>query len=202
MPLSTSGPLQPSYPLAFDHQATTPCDQEVLDAMKPYWNAYWGNASSRTNRSGLRAAAAVSVAREQLASCLKVRPENLIFTSGATEANNLALLGHARAKAREMGKPGHLITIATEHHAVLDPLRHLQSEGFRLTEITPGSDGLLSTDQLVGAFETKHTAEKPKMIVANTIKGKGVSFMENNNEWHHNILTKSKYELALAELEG
>ena len=56
--------------------------------------------------------------------------------------------------------------------------------------------------QLVSAFEAKHIAGKPKMIVANTIKGKGVSFMENNNEWHHNILTKSKYELALAELEG
>ncbi len=139
--------------LPFDYQSTTPCSQEVLNEMLPYWNEFWGNPSSRQNRSGIQAAAAVTLSREKLATCLDVAPERLIFTSGATEANNLALLGHARAKAIKHGSPGHLITLATEHHAVLDPLRQLKREGFRLTELRPGHDGILSRNQLVDAFE-------------------------------------------------
>ncbi len=142
-----------NYPLLFDYQSTTPCSQEVLEAMAPYWNELWANASSRQSRFGLMASAAVTLAREQIASLLNVVPERLIFTSGATEANNLALLGHARAMAADKGSPGHIITLATEHHAVLDPLRQLIREGFRLTELYPGPDGLLSKDQLVEAFE-------------------------------------------------
>jgi len=141
-------------PLDFDYQATTPCELEVKAAMEPYWDMFWGNASSRYSRSGLHASAAMSLAREQLATYLRVKPERLIFTSGATEANNLALLGHARAKALELGKPGHLITVSTEHHSVIDPLRQLQREGFRLTEIIPEHDGLLSSQQLIDAFES------------------------------------------------
>ncbi len=139
--------------LHFDYQATTPCDPEVVDAMQPYWCDYWGNASSLQSRSGLYASAAVGLARDQLAAYLRVNPQRLIFTSGATEANNLALLGHARARALEVGRPGHLITVATEHQSVIDPLIQLQREGFRLTRITPSPDGLLSCDQLLDAFE-------------------------------------------------
>jgi len=84
---------------------------------------------------------------------LRVKPERLFFTSGATEANNIALLGHSRGKSLELNKPGHLITVSTEHNSVLEPLRQLQKEGFRLTEIQPGSDGLLVPEQLVDAFE-------------------------------------------------
>ncbi len=142
-----------TLPLDFDFQATTPCDPEVLVAMSPYWHMLWANASSRQSRVGLKASALVSLAREQLASYLQINPERLIFTSGATEANNLALLGHARARALELGRPGHLITVMTEHRSVLEPLRQLQREGFRLTEIKPASDGLLSTSQLIEAFE-------------------------------------------------
>ena len=141
------------YPLALDYQATTPCSAEVLDAMSPYWNDSWGNPSSRQNRLGLHASAAVSLAREEISSFLKIKPERIIFTSGATEANNLALLGHARAKALDKGAPGHLITVTTEHHAVLDPLRHLQKEGFRLTELRPDSDGLLPIERLEESFQ-------------------------------------------------
>ncbi len=148
-----SSPSFEARPMEFDYQSTTPCDPAVLAAMEPYWNQYWGNASSRHSRMGLHASAAVSLAREQLAAFLKIQPERLIFTSGATEANNLALLGHARARALELGRPGHLITLATEHHAVLDPLRQLQREGFRLTELRPGLDGLLSAEKLLQAFE-------------------------------------------------
>ncbi|HGY5539641.1 MAG TPA: cysteine desulfurase family protein [Prochlorococcus sp.] len=152
LPTLASGSKQDS-PLALDYQATTPCAQEVVEAMSAYWSEHWGNASSRQHRSGLTAAAAVSLAREQLASYMRITPEQVIFTSGATEANNLALLGHARAKAEQRGAPGHLITVATEHHAVLDPLRQLQKEGFRLTELQPCADGILAPEQLAEAFE-------------------------------------------------
>ena len=140
-------------PLAFDFQATTPCSGKVLEAMSPYWNEFWGNPSTRQNRLGLTASAAVSLAREQIASFLNIQSERLIFTSGATEANNLALLGYARARALETGQPGHLITLLTEHHAVLDPLRQLQKEGFRLTELKPDVNGLLPIERLQEAFE-------------------------------------------------
>ncbi len=140
-------------PLAFDYQSTTPCASDVMAAMQPYWSELFGNPSSRQNRSGLEASAAVSLAREQVAACLKISPEQLIFTSGATEANNLALLGHARARANQLGHPGHLITLVTEHHSVLDPLRQLQKEGFRLTELCPNSNGLITKEQLIDALE-------------------------------------------------
>ncbi len=145
--------IQTALPLQLDHQATTPCDKEVLASMSPYWDKYWGNASSKQNKSGITAAAAVSLAREELASCLKVEPSRIIFTSGATESNNLALIGHARAVSQELGKPGHIITLETEHHAVLDPLRQLRKEGFRLTELRPDSNGILTTDQLRNALQ-------------------------------------------------
>ena len=112
-----------------------------------FWSADWGNASSRQHRLGLSASAAVNVARRQLAEAVGVSPERLVFTSGATEANNLALLGHARA----LGS-GHLISVATEHHAVLDPLQQLQREGFSVTLLTPGPDGLISPEQLEAAI--------------------------------------------------
>ena len=156
-----------SSPLAFDHQATTPCAAEVVEAMEPYWCEQWGNPSSRQHRLGLSAAAAVSLARRQLAECLAVEPERVVFTSGATEANNLALLGHARARRRSGDRPGHLISVVTEHHAVLDPLHQLQREGFQLTLLKPGPDGLISPDDLRDA------------ITADTVM---VSVMAANNE--------------------
>ncbi|AII48306.1 cysteine desulfurase [Synechococcus sp. KORDI-52] len=115
--------------------------------MAPFWSADWGNPSSRQHRLGLSASAAVKMARRQLAEAVGVKPERLVFTSGATEANNLALLGHARA----LGK-GHLISVATEHHAVLDPLKQLQREGFSVTLLAPGPDGLITPQQLEAAI--------------------------------------------------
>ena len=134
-------------PLAFDHQATTPCAAEVVKAMAPYWSEEWGNPSSRQHRLGLTASAAVKLARRQIAAALAVTPQRLVFTSGATEANNLALLGHARARGS-----GHLISVASEHHAVLDPLQQLQREGFRVTLLAPGADGLITPKQLEQAI--------------------------------------------------
>ena len=139
-------------PICLDYQATTPCAAEVIEAMAPWWREHWGNPSSRQHRLGLMAAAAVGEARERLGRCLGVTPERIVFTSGATEANNLALLGHARAQARRRGRPGHLISVATEHHAVLDPLRQLEREGFQLTLLTPDQDGLLQPVQVEAAL--------------------------------------------------
>ena len=137
-----------SSPLAFDHQATTPCAADVVRAMAPYWSEQWGNPSSRQNRLGLTASAAVNLARRTLAEALAVKPEQIVFTSGATEANNIALLG----RARRCGAPGHVISVRSEHHAVLDPLAQLQREGFRITLLQPGSDGLITPDQLLHAL--------------------------------------------------
>ncbi|QNJ18077.1 cysteine desulfurase [Synechococcus sp. A18-40] len=134
-------------PLNFDYQATTPCATEVVEAMAPYWSEEWGNPSSLQHRLGLTASAAVNLARRQIADALAVAPQQLVFTSGATEANNLALLGHARARGS-----GHLISVATEHHAVLDPLQQLQREGFSVTLLTPGPDGLITPEQLKEAI--------------------------------------------------
>ena len=137
-------------PLQFDFQATTPCAADVVEAMAPYWSSEWGNPSSRQHRLGLTASAAVKLARRQLAEALAVNPDRLIFTSGATEANNLALLGHARA----LGSC-HLISVATEHHAVLDPLKQLQREGFSVTMLAPGPDGLITPEQLKEAITSE-----------------------------------------------
>ena len=115
--------------------------------MAPYWSEEWGNPSSRQHRLGLTASAAVNLARRQIADALAITPERLVFTSGATEANNLALLGHARAQGS-----GHLISVATEHHAVLDPLHQLQREGFSVTLLAPGPDGLITPEQLEQAI--------------------------------------------------
>ena len=136
-----------NQPLLLDFQATTPCAREVVEAMAPYWSDAWGNPSSRQHRLGLNASAAVNLARRQLAESLGLAPERVVFTSGATEANNLALLGHAR----HWGS-GHVISVSTEHHAVLDPLIQLKREGFAVTLLRPGADGLIDPSQLQGAI--------------------------------------------------
>ena len=148
-----------------DHQATTPCHPSVIEAMEPWWRDQWGNASSRQHRMGLTAAAAVSSARQRLADSLGVETDELIFTSGATEANNLALLGHARFRARADGRPGHLITVASEHHAVLDPLQQLKQDGFELTLLTPKPDGLIEPEHLQEAIQVN--TQLVSVMVAN-----------------------------------
>ena len=160
--------LTPSAPIALDHQATTPCHEDVVTAMEPWWSEQWGNPSSRQHRLGLTAAAAVQMAREQISDCLNCSAEQLIFTSGATEANNIALLGRARAIARERGQPGHLISLVSEHHAVLDPLRQLQREGFRITLLSPEPDGLLDPKKLEAAI-TEDTQLVSVMLANNEI---------------------------------
>ena len=135
-----------------DHQASTPCDTAVLEAMAPWWSAQAANPSSRLHRPGLLAAAAVEQARGRIAAGLALTPEQVVFTSGATEANNLALKGLAEAELEAGGPRRHLITVATEHRAVLDPLRHLARHGFPLTVLPVAADGLLDPAALEAAL--------------------------------------------------
>jgi cysteine desulfurase len=133
-----------------DCQATTPVDPRVLDAMLPYFRERFGNAASRGHRFGWEAEKAVDRARRQVAELAGADPREIVFTSGATESNNLALKGAAEACR---GRGDRLVTVATEHRAVLDPLRHLQRTGWRLTVLDPGPDGRLDPDRLAAAIE-------------------------------------------------
>jgi cysteine desulfurase len=135
-----------------DHHATTPCDAAVLAAMEPWWREHFANPSSRQYRPGLEAAAAVEQARGRVAAALAMPTESVVFTSGATEANNLALKGVAEA-ALERGDPRRgLVTLATEHRAVLDPLAWLARHGFPLTVLPVEPDGLVDPARLEAAL--------------------------------------------------
>ena len=113
-------------PIYLDHHATTPVDPRVVEAMLPYLGEEFGNASSSTHAYGWRAEAAVEAAREHVARLIGASAREIVWTSGATESNNLALKGAVQMYA---GKGNHLITCATEHRAVLDPCRRLADAG-------------------------------------------------------------------------
>ena len=135
-----------------DHNATTPCALEVVDAMAPWWSERFANPSSRLYRPALEAAAAVAHARAQVGQALGMAEEAVVFTSGATEANNLALRGVVEA-AVEAGNPRRaLVTLATEHRAVLDPLAALARQGVPLTVLPVQADGLVDLDRLERAL--------------------------------------------------
>lgn len=142
----------PSAPIYLDHLSTTPLDPRVLDAMLPFLRENFGNPSSRTHDFGLAAAAAVETARAQVAALIGATPREITFTSGATEANNLALKGSAASMA---GQDAHLVTCATEHHAVLDVFAHLEksSPRFRVTRIGVDRDGIIDFKALVAALD-------------------------------------------------
>ncbi|MEN9766120.1 MAG: hypothetical protein RLZZ32_80 [Cyanobacteriota bacterium] len=135
-----------------DHHATTPCEREVVEAMAPWWSEHCGNPASRLHRPGLEAASAVELARSQIARALAAEPEALVFCSGATEANNLAIKGLAEAELRSGGARRRLICLSTEHRAVLDPLRYLAGHGFELICLKPQADGLVDLEVLEGAL--------------------------------------------------
>ena len=124
-----------------DHHATTPMDPRVLDAMMPYLREDFGNAASTSHALGWRAEAAVEEARESIASALSARPGEVVFTSGATESNNLALLGVASA-----ARGGHVISVVSEHPAVLDPCRQLERMGLDVTLLPISPQGLIEPE--------------------------------------------------------
>lgn len=132
-------------PIYLDNHATTPLDERVLAAMLPYFTEHFGNPSSISHAYGWEAEAAVKKARQTLADAINATPEEIVFTSGATEANNLAIKGVAEAY---FSKGRHIITLQTEHNAVLDPCEYLQTLGFEVTYLPVKSDGLIDLAQL------------------------------------------------------
>ncbi|MFM6196449.1 MAG: IscS subfamily cysteine desulfurase [Planktothrix sp.] len=151
-------------PIYLDCNATTPIDPQVLDAMLPYFTEHFGNPASINHLYGWEAEAAIKKAREIIAQGINATPEEIIFTSGATESNNLAIKGVAEAYFNQ-GR--HLITVKTEHNAVLDPCHYLETLGFEITDLPVKPDGIVDLVQL------KNTL-RPDTIL--------VSIMAANNE--------------------
>src|SRR5207302_1847613 len=136
-------------PIYMDNNATTRVDPRVLEAMLPYFTERYGNAASRHHNFGRDAENAVEQARTQVAALLGASPKEIIFTSGATESDNLAIKGVA---AMYRSKGNHFITVTTEHHAVLDPCRRLEREGFQVTYLPVDRFGRVSPDQVAEAI--------------------------------------------------
>ncbi|MCB9780357.1 MAG: IscS subfamily cysteine desulfurase [Alphaproteobacteria bacterium] len=136
-------------PIYLDNQATTPVDPRVAEAMIPYLTQFFGNAASRNHSFGWAAEEAVEIAREELAALIGASPKEIVWTSGATESNNLAIKGAAHYYEKK-GK--HLITVATEHKAVLDSCHALEREGYEVTYLGVQPDGRIDLDELRGAI--------------------------------------------------
>jgi len=161
-----------------DHHATTPVDARVLEAMLPFFTEKFGNAASKQHRFGWDASDAVERARKQVAALIGAGSKDVVFTSGATEANNLAIKGAARAtegftRATEgtessEGRRDHIVTISTEHKAVLDPIASLGRDGWRVTVVPVGRDGLVDVAD-VAAATSERTALVSVMAANNEI---------------------------------
>jgi cysteine desulfurase len=145
-------------PLYLDYQATTPVDPRVLEIMLPWFTEKFGNPHSRSHAFGWEAEEATEVAREQVAAIIGADPKEIVFTSGATESNNLAIKGVAHFY-RDRGRD-HIITLATEHKCVLDSCRHLQEEGFSVTYLGVQPNGLIDLDEL------RHTITDRTVLVS------------------------------------
>ena len=139
----------PHFPIYMDYSATNPCDPRVVDAMIPWLREHFGNPASRSHAWGWEAEAAVEKAREQVAALIGADPREIVWTSGATESNNLALKGAAHFY---QGKGKHIITVKTEHKAVLDTCRELERQGFSVTYMDVQPDGLLDLDAFKAAI--------------------------------------------------
>src|SRR3954465_1966456 len=139
----------PHFPIYLDYGATTPCDPRVVDAMIPWLREHFGNPASRSHAWGWEAEEAVEKARQQVADLIGADPREIVWTSGATESNNLALKG-ASHFYKTRGK--HLITVKTEHKAVLDTMRELERQGFEVTYLEVEEDGMLDLDKFKAAI--------------------------------------------------
>jgi cysteine desulfurase len=140
---------QPVRAIYLDHHATTPVDPAVVRAMLPYFTEKFGNPSGRQHAFGDEAHDAVEAARAQVAALVGAPPEDIVFTSGATESNNLAVRGLARYVS---ARGRHIVTTAIEHAAVLEPCRTLERDGFEVTRVAVGDDGVLRAEHLIAAL--------------------------------------------------
>ncbi|HEX7442215.1 MAG TPA: IscS subfamily cysteine desulfurase, partial [Caldimonas sp.] len=141
--------MTPHFPIYLDYGATTPVDQRVVDAMIPWLREHFGNPASRSHAWGWEAEAAVEKARAEVAALVGADPREIVWTSGATESDNLALKGAAQFY-KTRGK--HLITVKTEHKAVLDPMRELERQGFEVSYLDVQEAGMLDLDVLKAAM--------------------------------------------------
>ena len=139
----------PHFPIYLDYSSTTPIDPRVADKMIPYLREQFGNPASRSHMYGWEAEKAVEEAREHVAALVNADSREIIWTSGATEGNNLAIKGAAHFY-KTKGK--HIITVKTEHKAVLDTVRELERQGFEATYLQPGDNGLITIEQLKEAI--------------------------------------------------
>ncbi len=153
IPTKTASGL--SLPIYMDHAATTPCDPRVVEAMLPYFTEKFGNPGSRSHAFGWEAEEAVDAARARVAALLKADEKEIVFTSGSTEGNNLAIKGAAwmyeKKPAGNAGR-GHIITCVIEHKATLDPCKRLQKEGFDVTFLEPPRDGIVTAEMVRAAL--------------------------------------------------
>jgi len=141
--------VTPHFPIYLDYGATTPVDPRVVDAMIPWLREHFGNPASRSHAWGWEAEEAVEKARVEVASLIGADPREIVWTSGATESNNLALKGAAQFYK---GKGKHLITVKTEHKAVLDTMRELERQGFEVTYLDVQEDGMLDLEKFKAAI--------------------------------------------------
>lgn len=160
------GEASPGRSVFLDLQSTTPLDPRVLDAMLPWQLHEYGNPHSRTHQYGWQAEEAVEKAREQVASLIGANPKEIIFTSGATESNNIAVKGLAHFYGKNKK---HVITTQTEHKCVLDSCRHLETEGFRVTYLPVNEDGLIDLEELRREIVPGETSLVSVMAVNNEI---------------------------------
>ncbi|MBZ0094334.1 MAG: IscS subfamily cysteine desulfurase [Sulfuricella sp.] len=152
-------------PIYLDYSATTPVDPRVAEQMIPYLTEKFGNPASRSHEFGWEAERAVEAAREQVAALVNADPKEIIWTSGATESNNLAIKGAAHFYK---GKGKHLVTVMTEHKAVIDTMRHLESEGYEVTYLMPETNGLVDMEKFTAALRPD-TILASVMLVNNEI---------------------------------
>lgn len=169
-------------PVYLDNNATTPVDPRVLETMLPFFSMHFGNAASHTHAFGWEAEEAVKVAREQVAKLINAEPEEIVFTSGATESDNLALKGIFESYS---AKGNHIITVKTEHKAVLDSCKHLEKKGAEVTYLDVQKDGLIDLNELKNRI-------KPRTIL--------IAVMYANNET--GVIQPIKEISAIAKKNG
>lgn len=148
-------------PIFLDYQSTTPCDPRVVEKMLPWFTEKFGNPHSRSHAYGWEAEEATEIARQQVADAIGASSKEIVFTSGATESNNLALKGVARFFK---DKKNHIITVTTEHKCVLDSARHLEQEGFEVTYLPVEKNGLIDLEKLKAAITDKTVLVSVMMI--------------------------------------